>query len=71
MPKLTALARSRVCLSIPSAAMPNTSDSGQGMNVLSLGKGAHQQRIFAEVRHQPQFDLGVIRGDEQISRAPR
>ncbi len=41
------------------------------MNVLSLGKGAHQQRIFAEVGHQPQLDLGVIRGDEQVSRAPQ
>ena len=38
------------------------------MNVLSLGKGPHQQRIFAKVGHQPQFDLGVIRGDKQISR---
>ncbi len=38
------------------------------MNVLPLGKSAHQQRIFAEMRHQPQLDLGIIRGDEQVSR---
>ena len=30
-------------------------------------KARHQQRIFAEMRHQPQLDLGIIRGDEQVS----
>ena len=38
------------------------------MNVLSFGKGAHQQRIFAKMRHQPQLDLRVIGRDEHISR---
>ena len=67
MPKLTALARVRVSLSMLAAVDAEDLGGGEGVDVLAGAVGVEQERVLGEVGHEAQLDLRVVGGHEQVA----